>query len=263
MGRFYHPTGCWLLWLRSDLDRDAARDHWRGPHARCVARVRGIHEYRQLHFSERDHGFWSAPAGVATRIPADWRIDGMPEVAFARALPSPRLALDAIRHVFPDEANAFHRVLGHFTGPHGGRWFAVGDAVPAGARAVALLRRRPGVRPTAFNAFVHDLLGPALARASGTLELRTHSFLPYSWVLWRTPGVAHDNPPHRRYHAAVVLGAADRAALNDVLRSPQLGATGPAQAKHCVAVHAYAVEETVAVVRDGGSEPSLMLRRSP
>jgi hypothetical protein len=75
--------------------------------------------------------------------------------------------------------------------------------------------------------------------------------------------VAHDNPAHRRYHAAVVLGAADRRALEAVLRSPEVSATGPDQARHCVAVHAYAVEETVAVVQDGTPEPALMTQQLP
>jgi hypothetical protein len=263
MGRFYHPTGCWLLWLRSDLDRDAAREYWRGAHARCVARVSGMYEYRQLHFSAHDHGFWPGPPGIATRIPPEWRIDGMPEVTFARALPSPRSAFEAARHVFPDEANAFDRVLMHLTGPSGGRRLSGGGAAPVGARAVVLLRRRPGVRPALLKAFVHGTLGPALAGAPGTVELRTHTFLPYSWLLWRTPGVAHDNPAHRRYHAAVVLGAADRTALDAVLRSPELSATRRTQARHCVAMHAYAVEETVVVVQDGAPEPGLMPPRSP
>jgi len=94
------------------------------------------------------------------------------------------------------------------------------------------------------------VLGAALDQAPGVTELRTHAFLPYSRFAWPTPGVAHDNPPHRRYHAAVVIGAADRDALDAALRSPTVQATGEAQAKHCLALHAYAVEQTVAVVQD-------------
>ncbi len=259
-------TGCWLLWLRADLDRDEARAYWRGPHAELVGGVGGIEEYRQLHFSARDHGFWPGGAGVGTRVPADWRVDGMPEVTFSRSVPSPGAAFNAVRHVFPDEANAFDRVLGLMAGPGGGRWFGVGSGGPADGggvappghgvtppeltRAVVLIRRRPGIRLGTFRAFVHGTLGPALAQADGAAEVRTHAFLPYSWLLWRTPSVAHDNPVHRRYNAAVVVGAADRAALDAVLGSPEVSATGAAQAAHCVALHAYAVEETVVVVRD-------------
>lgn len=263
-GTLRKSTGCWLLTLRADLDREVAREHWRGPHARCVARVPGLEEYRQLHFSEHDHGFWTAPAGAGSAIPSDWRIDGMPEVAYASALPGPRPLAAAIRHVFRDECNAFDRVIANLTGPGGGRWYSVDGELgstragarsrsPARARACVLLRRRPGVRRSAFSAFVHGTLGGALARAHGIAELRTHVFLPYSHLLWPTPGVDHHNPPHRRYHAAVVFGAAARGDLDEVIRSPVVVATQRAQAAHCVALHAYYVEETVTVVADGRS----------
>src|SRR5215211_6471020 len=244
-------TGCWLLWLRADMARDDARAYWRGPHAEYVGRISGVDEYRQLHLSEDDHGFWPAPEGVGSAVPADWRVDGIPEIAFAGALPSPAALPAALRFVFPDEANAFDRVLANITGPGGGRWFRSGHGEDVGARAVVLVRRRPRAGFRAFRSFVHDVLGAALDSAPGVLELRTHAFLPYSRLAWPTPGVAHDNPPHRRYHAAIVVGAADRDALDAALRSPAVQATGEAQAEHCVALHAYAVEETVAVVQDG------------
>lgn len=241
-------TGCWLLWLRADLDRERARAYWRGPHAQHVARVPGVDEYRQHHFSIDDNGFWPAAPEVGTSIPRDWRIDGMPEVAFAGVLGGLKGLSPRTLAVFRDEANAFDRVLCNLTGPRGGRWFrAGGDDVAA--RAVVLARRRPGVRARAFAAFVHDILGAALDRTPGILELRTHVFLPYTAALWPTPGVAHDNPPHRRYHAAIVIGGSDRDALDRILMADELRATVDAQSAHCLALHAYAVEETVAVVR--------------
>src|SRR5215208_7017589 len=112
-------TGCWLLWFRADLARDEARAYWRGPHAQLVRPIPGIDEYRQLHFSADDHGFWPAPTGVASAIPPDWRPDGMPEVAHKGLLPSPRALPPALRGVFRDEANAFDRVLAHVTRPGG------------------------------------------------------------------------------------------------------------------------------------------------
>lgn len=242
-------TGCWLLWLRADLPRDVAREYWRGPHAERVASVSGVDEYRQLHFSAEDHGFWPGPGGGS--VFPDWRVDGMPEVAFARALPAPAALTQSLRVVFPDECNAFDRVLGNMTGPGGGRWFSPERPGEVGARMVVLIRRRPWLAPGAFRGFVHGMLGPALARLPEAAEVRTHVFLPYSWLLWATPAVAHDNPPHRRYHAAVVIGARDRAALDSALGCAEVAATAGAQERCCVALHAYAVEETVVVVRDG------------
>jgi hypothetical protein len=244
-------TGCWLQWLRADLPREEARAYWRGPHARLVAAVPGLDEYRQHHFSPTDHGFWKAPPGVGTTVPEDWRIDGMPEVAFAGPL-APILALGPrVWAVYGDESRFIDRILANLTGPGGGRWFRSGRDEEVGARAVVLIRRRRDVRFTTFRSFVHGTLGPALDRAPGTLELRTHVFLPYTKLAWWTPGVAHDNPPHRRYHAAIVLAAADREALDAIIASPGVGATGDAQAAHALALHAYAVDETYTFVRDG------------
>jgi hypothetical protein len=244
-------TGCWLQWLRADLPREQARAYWRGPHARLVARVPGLDEYRQHHFSPRDHGFWPGPEGLGTSIPADWRIDGMPEVAFAGPLAPLRALGPEVWAVYGDESKFIDRILPNLTGPGGGRWFRSGHDEDVGARAVVLVRRRADVGFRAFRSFVHDVLGAALDRTPGVLELRTHAFLPYTRVVWWTPGVAHDNPPHRRYHAAIVVGASDREGLDAVIASPEVGATRDAQAACCLALHAYAVDDTYAIVRDG------------
>jgi hypothetical protein len=191
---------------------------------------------------------------VGATVPSDWRVDGMPEVEFDSPLGSVLTLGPAVRSVFPDEANAFERVLCHLSGPRGGRRGRDAADEDIGARAVVLIRRRPGVHRRAFGRFVHETLARGLSAAAATLELRTHVFMPYSRLAWPTPSVAHDNPPHRRYHAAVVLGAPDRAALDEVLGAPSVNATRDAQREHCVALHAYAVEETVTVVerRTGG-----------
>jgi hypothetical protein len=236
-------SGCWLLWFRADLDPAVADAYWEGGHGDIVAAGPGKREYRQHHFSRDDHGFWPAPAGIGTRIPADWRLDGMPEVALGNVLPSFAL-VTATAKIFVDEQNAFERMLAQFTGPRGGRWFTGPHQDEVGVRMVVLIRRRRGVRLGKFRHFVHEVLAPALLTA-GAQEVRSHVFLPGSHLLWMTPGLAHDNPPHRRYSAAIVIGAADRADLMRILHSPRVASTQDAQARHCVALHAYAVDRTV------------------
>jgi hypothetical protein len=243
-------TGCWLQWLRADLPREDALGYWRGPHARLVAEVPHIDEYRQHHFSPEDHGFWPEAPGIGTTVPPDWRIDGMPEVAFASALAPIKALGRRVWAVYQDESRFIDRILANLTGPGGGRWFRSGqDGI--GARVVVLIRRRRDVRFPRFKSFVHGVLGSALDRAPGTMELRTHVFLPYTKAVWWTPGVAHDNPSHRRYHAAIVLGAGDRRTVDAIIGSPEVTATRDAQAAHCLALHAYAVDNTYTVVRDG------------
>jgi hypothetical protein len=246
-------TGCWFVQLRSDLSREQALAYWRGAHARIVTRIPGVVEYRQLHFSADDHGFWPELPGATTAIFPDWRLDGVGELGYGRAIPAVGTLSASLRYVFPDEANAFDRTLAHLTGPGGGQWFSGEHRPEARERAMVLLRRRPSIRARAFRAFVNDQLRPALAGAPGILELRTYAFLPYSALAWPSPGVEHHIPPNRRYQAAVVLGAADRASLDSILRSPSLTATREAQASHCLALHAYRVEDTVMVIQDGRS----------
>jgi hypothetical protein len=178
-------------------------------------------------------------------------MDGMPEVAFAGPLAPLRGLGPKLWAVYRDESKFIDRILANLTGPGGGRWFRSGHDEGVGVRAVVLVRRRGDVRFTAFRSFIHGVLGPALDREPGTLELRTHVFLPYVKAVWWTPGVAHDNPPHRRYHGAVVVGAADRDALDAIVASPEVTATQDAQAAHCLALHAYAVDDTYTFVRDG------------
>jgi hypothetical protein len=241
--------GCWLLQYRQDLDPAVAEAYWSAGHGDIVASTPGNREYRQLHFSREDHGFWPVGDGLGATIPADWRMDGMPEVALGRALPSLDSAR-AMRAIFVDEQNAFERTLAHLTGPGGSRWFTGAHRDDVGVRAVVLLRRRYGLRPGAFRRFVHDELGPALL-AGGATEVRTHVFLPGTRFLWWTPGLKHDNPPHRRYAAAVVIGAGDRDGLDRVIHSREVAATARAQTANCTGLHAYAVTTTVPRVIEG------------
>lgn len=246
-------TACWLLWTRADLPREQAMTYWAGPHRVLVSRMKHLDEYRQLHFSATDHGFWPGPPGIGTAVPTDWRIDGMPEVTFESALAPLKSTLSPseLWAIYQDESKAFDRMLCNPTGPNGGRWFRSSEDVDVGARTVVLVRRRRDVRFSDFRRFIHGVLGAALDHTPGVLELRTHSFLPYTKLVWWTPGVAHENPTQRRYHAAVVLGAADREALDRILGSPELAATRQAQADHCLALHAYSVDGTYTGIRDG------------
>jgi hypothetical protein len=239
-----------LIWFRADIPRAQAVAHWRGHHASLVATTPGIDEYRQHHLERDAPGLWPAHDGIDTAIAPGWRLDGVPEVTFAGAL-SPLKAVLHNRHTARDEASFLARTLLYLTGPGGGRWLAGDDDARVGLRAVALLRRRPETGFASFRRWVNDGIGPALAAAPGVRELRTLAFLPWWRRAWNTPGVAHDNPPAGRYHAAIVIGAADRAALVDALASPPVAATVEEQRHHCAAIHAHVVAHTH-VYRRGG-----------
>jgi hypothetical protein len=133
-------------------------------------------------------------------------------------------------------------------GPGGGHWCTTGHDDSVAHRTALLVRRRRGVSGRSFRAFVNARLGPAL-HAAGARDLRTYTFLPWTAAAHPTPGVSHDNPPHRRDHGAVVLGTGTRAEVEDVIASPDVAAAVKDQHLTCTAVHAFAVDRTVPVIR--------------
>jgi hypothetical protein len=244
-----------LAWLRRDLPRQQALEYWRGPHGRIVGRTLGFREYRQHVFSQEDHGFWPALQDVETATPADRRPDGIAEVTFAGVW---LMALGILLHgwrILLDEANVFGRTVMYGSRIGGVQWLRAGEGESAVARTVIMLRRKPGVSGAAFRAFVNQCLSPALDRAPGVLELRVQTFLPWLPYVWPAPGLAHDNPSTHHHHAVIVVGAADRAALDAVLRSAPVMATAAMQGAHCSAIHAYAVANTYVRCQDGRPHP--------
>jgi hypothetical protein len=233
--------------FRSDLPRDVADSYWARPHAEIVTSIPHLIEYNQYHLSRTDHGYWPATPKVGTIIPSSWPIDGLTEVRLSSMAAALRIPLH-MRAVFLDEQNVFEHCPGHMTGPRGGRWWTIGHDESAGHRTVLLARRRRGVSGRAFRAFVHSRLGPALHTA-GVRDLRTYTFLPLAPVTHATFGVSHDNPSHRRYHGAVIFGTVTRGEIEDVVASPGVAAAVGDQHLTCTAVHAFAVDRTVPVIR--------------
>ena len=238
------------LWLRGDRTREQGLEYWRGPHGRIAAQTPGWLEYRQHHFEADAPGVWPDISEVETAIPNERRMDGLPEVTFESAA-SVLKALRTRRAIFADEANVFARTVLYVTGPGGGRWWREEQGDPVGRRTVVMLRRRDGIGFRAFRRWVNDAFGLALAGAPGMLEVRSLAFLPYVKQLWSTPRVAHDELPEWRYHAAVVLGARDRATLDGALASRPVVAVRNAQREHCSAIHSYSVGNTYVLRRDG------------
>jgi hypothetical protein len=174
-------------------------------------------------------------------------LDGLTEVRMPGVGAAMRIPLH-MREVFLDEQNFLEYVLGHMTGPGGGRWWTSGHDESLGHRTVLLLRRRRGVPGRAFRTFVHTRLGPALY-AVGARDLRTYTFLPLTAMAHTTFGVSHANPALHRYHGAVVLGAEARAEVDDIIASPDVAHVVTDQHLTCTAVHAYTVDRTVPVIR--------------
>ncbi|OHV04439.1 EthD domain-containing protein [Mycobacterium talmoniae] len=237
------------LMLRGDMTRDVATTYWATEHAEKVKKLPNLLEYNQRLFSTTDHGFWPRAQGIGTAIDDTWRFDGCAEIRFRSTAAITATAVHA-REVYLDEQNVFARVLGHPTGPGGGRWWTDGFDDTVGHHIALLLRRRRGVRGGVFRTFVHERMGAALL-AGGARDLRSYTFLPWTPLFHTSPGVGHDNPPQHRYHAVVLLGADSRAAVDQLFDSAAVAALRRDLHTTLTAVHAYGIERTVPVIRMG------------
>ena len=192
-----------------------------------------------------------AIGGVETLIPAGRRIDGVAEVTFT-SVPAPLRGRKQTRLAYKDEVNVFGRTLLYAGLPNSARWYDVaGPGEKAGSRSLIYLRRREGVKTSAFRRFLTYELVPALVKTGVLRELRTQVFMPWIEKLWDTPNVAHDNPPDQRFHASLVLGFTDTNALRTFFGSGEIATLSSKLPEFVSAVHAYEIAETVTYVKDG------------
>jgi len=226
-------------------------EYWKGPHSKIISATPGMEEYRQIHLAEGNPGLWPATRGVETVIPADRRIDGVAEVTFTSLL-SPLRGRKQTRLAYKDEVNVFRRTLLYAGPPYSARWYDVaGPGEKIGSRSLIYLRRRDGVKTSAFRGFLTNELVPALIKTGALRELRTQVFMPWIERLWDTPNVAHDNPNDQRFHASLILGLTDANALRAFFGSGELAALSSKIPESVSAVHAYEVSEALTYVKDG------------
>ena len=114
----------------------------------------------------------------------------------------------------------FRRTLLYAGLPHSSRWYDVaapGETV--GARALVYLRRRDGVGAGEFRKVIKQASSSPHSSAPGcSRSCARRRSCPGTRRLWDTPNVAHDNPHDQRFHASLILGFADTAARDGVLR---------------------------------------------
>jgi hypothetical protein len=165
---------------------------------------------------------------------------------------SPLRGRKQTRLAYKDEVNVFRRTLLYAGPPYSARWYAVaGPAEKAGARSLIYLRRREGVKTSAFRTFLTDELVPALVKTGALRELRTQVFMPWIERLWDTPNVAHDNPTDQRFHASLILGFTDINALRAFFGSGEIATLSGKLSEFVSAVHAYEVSEALTYDKDG------------
>ena len=175
---------------------------------------------------------------METAIPDARRVDGVPEVHVVEMPMESEAGYAHQMRIHADEHNVFGRTLLHSTEPGDGRMWATATRGEVGARTFVLIRKRNDVADSDLRAAINDRIGPALATVPGLTELRTQVFVPWSVESWDTPDVAHDYPEDTRYHASMVLGSPDEAALLAALQSSQVSAIADDIRSVASAVHA-------------------------
>ena len=61
--------------------------------------------------------------------------------------------------------------------------------------------------------------------------------------------MGHHNPVEHRFHGIAIFGATSRQAVDDMLDSPAITALVATQHEVLTAVHAYAVERSLPIIR--------------
>ncbi len=244
-----------LLWMRTDKPRQEGMDRWKGPHSKIISATKGMQEYRQIHLKENNPGLWPAIGGVETNIPTDRKIDGIADVTL-KNLFSLFKGKKQTKLAYKDEVNIFKRTILYAALPKSSRWYEVaapGEKIQA--RSIVFFRIKEGVKEDDFAKFISEELTPSLANTGVLKELRSKVYMPWKQKQWNTPNVAHDNPKQQQFQASLMLGFADKSAMDKFYGGDAVKKLSERLSVFCSAVHAYEIEKTLTYVT-GGKELS-------
>lgn len=244
-----------LLWMRTDKPRQEGMDRWKGPHSKIISATKGMQEYRQIHLKENNPGLWPAISGVETNIPSDRKIDGIADVTL-KNLFSLFKGKKQTKLAYKDEVNIFKRTILYAALPKSSRWYEVaapGEKIQA--RSIVFFRIKEGVKEDDFAKFIREELTPSLAKTGVLKELRSKVYMPWKQKQWNTPNVAHDNPKQQQFQASLMLGFADKSAMDKFYGGDAVKKLSERLSVFCSAVHAYEIEKTLTYVT-GGKELS-------
>ncbi len=246
-----HLSSSILLWMRTDTPRKAGMDRWKGAHAQIIAANKGLYEYRQIHLSEKNSGLWSAINGVETVIPADRKIDGIADVTL-KSIFSIFKGKKQNKLAYKDEVNIFKRTILYAALPKNAHWYNfVEPNQKIEARSMVFFRKKEGVKESDFKKFIMEELSPMLANTGVLKELRSKSYNPWKQKQWDTPNVLHDNAEEVQFQASLMLGFADKTAMEIFFKSDEIKQISDRLSLFCSAIHAYEIDETLTFVKNG------------
>lgn len=246
-----HLSSSILLWMRPDKPRQTLMDRWKGPHAQIISANKGLWEYRQIHFAEKNTGLWQPINGVETTIPQNRKIDGVADVTLKNLLSIPK-GKEPNKLASADEINMFKRTILYAAFPKNSRWYQVANSdTKIDASAMVFFRKKEGISDKDFKKFINDELTPTLANTGMLNELRNKAYNPWKQKQWNTPNVEHDNDKSVAFQASLILGFANKSEMDKFFKSDVVKNLSARIATYCSAVDAYEIFETITFVKDG------------
>ncbi len=246
-----HLSSSILLWMRTDKPRQAGMDRWKGPHAQIIAANKGLLEYRQIHFAEKNSGLWPAINSVETSIPQNRKVDGVADVTLKNFF-SIFKGKKQNKLAYADEINLFKRTILYAAFPKNSKWYKVAEPnTKIEANVMVFFRKKEGVSDKDFKKFINDELTPTLANTGLLKELRNKAYNPWKKKQWNSPNVEHDNDKSEQFQASLMLGFVNTSEMENFFNSEVVKNLSTKIAIYCSAVHAYDIFETITFVKDG------------
>lgn len=240
-----------LLWMRTDKPRKEGMDRWKGPHAKIIAANKGLHEYRQIHFTEDNTGLWQPIQGVETTIQPERKIDGVADVTLKNLFSIFR-GKKQNKLAYADEINLFKRTILYAAFPKNSSTYNIAEPdTKIEARAMVFFRIKDGIKEDDFKKFIMNELTPTLANTGVLKELRGKAYNPWKQQQWNTPNVSHDNDSSVQFQASIMLGFTDKSEMEKFFKSDAVKNLSARIVIFCSAVHAYEIFETITFVKEG------------
>lgn len=209
-----------LAYFRQDMDRRDAINYWRGDHGWLVSQQDGCSVYRQVKFM--DDPLLHIPGWkVDERLNKQFIPDGAAENLVPTYVRGIKLMLsDNRKKIYLDERNFLRQVFMYVTCKSNCIWFKDDlsafdneTGIESGER-ILLLFKGDGLK----GLVLHTL--PNIAMKNEAIkEIHSYCFTKYREKLWASVDVNHIQPKSEEYQAALLLGADNKAAVLDFLRS--------------------------------------------
>lgn len=233
-----------LTYLRKDIEREFTLKYWRTKHGWLVSQNTGCLLYRQVKFTDsplvkidnwtvnQNFGNFKIPDGVAENLVTSY-ING------AKLLLS-----DNKKKIYLDERNFIsdcfmYQTLKHNTIYNREELNSYDDETGlAEGERILIMFRGKGLKHAVLKE-----LSEICKQDKNIKEIHSYYFMKYNENLWKSKDVNHRQPKEDEYNAALMLGAAHKNEIIELLRSKEF--SGIVNNSGCTAVHTFNVDRVL------------------